>query len=173
VFLRIFGVAATIIPALGTSGTVMVTCGKSGRFLWVSVVNNALLVILMVTGLRWGAVGIATARVATSALVMPWALRYSFAGTPVSVADFMRGVSGPVVASLMMGAALLLLQYLAHLESALLALLAGCGTAIIVYFLAFSVLPGGRAQLQSLANELFVALRRRSSLGVEASRDAT
>jgi PST family polysaccharide transporter len=173
VFLRIFGVAAAIQPALGTSGTVMVTCGKSGRFLVASLVNNAALVILMFTGMKWGAVGIATARVATFVVLMPWLLYYSFAGTPVSVGDFLRSVSRPFVASLTMGAALLLLQYFAPLESALLSLLAGCGTAITAYFLAFNLLPGGRRQLQSLANEVLAALRQRSSMGVEASRDAT
>jgi PST family polysaccharide transporter len=173
VFLRIFGVAAAIQPALGTTGTVMVTCGKSGRFLLVALVSNALLLILMFVGIKWGAVGIATARVASLVLLMPWALYYSFAGTPVSVGDFLRSVSAPFLASLTMGAALLLLQYFADLESGLLSLAAGCGTAITVYFLAFNLLPGGRGQLRSLAKELLAALRQRSSVGVKAGRDAT
>ena len=104
---------------------------------------------------------------------MPWVLYYGFAGTPVSVRDFLRSVSRPVAASLTMGAALLLLQYFAHLESVLLSLLAACGTAIAIYFLAFNLLPGGRGQLRSLKNEFLSVLRRRPSAGVETSRDAT
>lgn len=173
VFLRIFGVIAAIQPALATTGTVMITCGKSGRFLVVALVNNALLVILMFIGIAWGAVGIAAARAATLLLVMPWALHYSFAGTPVSVGDFLRSVSKPSIASLTMGAALLLLQQYAHLESGLSSLLAGAGTALIVYFLAFNLLPGGKAQLQSLVSELLAALRRRSTASVEAGGDAS
>jgi len=173
VFLRIFGVGAAVLPALGTSGTVMITCGKSGRFFVVSLVTNAVLVILMFGGIRWGALGIAAARVATSILVMPWALYYSFAGTPVSVGDFVRSVSRPVLASSAMGAALLVLQRFVELRSVLIALLAGCGAAAVVYVLAFVLLPGGRAQLQSLATELIGALRTRSSARVKASEDAT
>lgn len=63
VFLRIFGVAAAVLPALGTTGTVLVSCGQSGRFFWVSLVNNALMVILMAIGVSGGAVGVAIARV--------------------------------------------------------------------------------------------------------------
>jgi PST family polysaccharide transporter len=173
VFLRIFGLAAAIQPALGTTGIVTITCGNSGRFFVVSLVYNATMVILMFTGIRWGAVGIATARVASLVLLMPWALYYGFAGTPVSVGDFFRSVSRPFIATVTMAAALLLLRYYADLESDLLSLAAGCGAAVPLYFLAFILLPGGRTQLQSLVNELLGALRKRSSIRVEASRDAT
>jgi len=167
VFLQIFSVVAAIRPALGTCGIVQVTCGKSGRFLGVTLVYQAVELILMFVAIRWGAVGIAAARVVTLILGIPWVLRFSFAETPVSVRDFFEACSKPVVASLAMGAVLLLLQYFVHLESALLSLLAGCGTAVIAYFLALNLLPGGRGQLQSLRNEVFTALRQRTSTGVE------
>jgi PST family polysaccharide transporter len=173
VFLRIFGVAAAIQPALGTTGIVMITCGKSGRYFWVSLVYNVVLLIVMVTGIQWGAVGIAAARVTTLILLMPWALYYSFAGTPVPVVDFVRSVSRPFAASFAMGATLLLLRNFGQLEHEVLALTAGCGAAITVYFLTFNLLPGGRAQLQSLASEVIAAMRGRSSIRVKASRDAS
>jgi len=57
----------------------------------------------------------------------------------VSVGDFLLSVSRLFAAILTMGDALLLLRYFAHLDSTLLSLLAGCGAAIIVYFLAFTI----------------------------------
>jgi PST family polysaccharide transporter len=170
VFLRIFSVVAAVRPALGTCGIVQVTCGKSGRFLGVTLAYQTVEVILMFAGIRWGAVGIAAARAVTLILGIPWVLRFSFAETPVSVRDFFQACSRPVVASLTMGAVLLLVQHFVHVESALLSLLIGCGSAVIVYFLVFNVLPGGRGQLQSLASELLAPLRRRSSKGIEASK---
>ena len=165
VFLRIFGIMASIRPAIATTGMVLVTCGKSGRFLMLSVVYSVTSLILMFVGIRWGAVGIATAQVSTAVLLMPWLLYYSLAGSPVSVGAFLRTASRPLVASLTMAAALLLLQNFTHLESALLSLTAACGTAIAVYFLTLNFLPGGRDQLQSLVSELVAALRKRSSVG--------
>ena len=173
VFLRIFGVAAAVQPALGTTGTVMVTCGKSGRFLVVSLVSNVLLIALMFAAVRWGAVGIATARVAAPILLIPWALYYTFAGTPVSVRDFLRGYYRPFLASLVMAGALLYLRSFIELWSAPLSLVLGCGVAAASYLLALRLLPGEKGQLTSLTNELRGALRRKSPLGAKARKDAT
>jgi len=173
VFLRIFAVLATIRPALATCAMVQITCGESGKYLVVALVYSVTSVTLMVIGSQWGAVGIASSHLATVMLITPWMLYYSFAGTPVSSGDFLRSVSRPFVASLGMGAALLLLQNFAHLDHPLLSLAAACGTAITAYFLTFSLLPGGRGQLQTLASELLVSLRRRSAAAIESSTDAT
>ena len=162
VFLRIFSVVAAIQPALGTSGIVMVTRGKSGRFLLVALVSSSLLLVLMLVGIHWGAIGIASGRVLAPLLVMPWALHYAFAGSPVSIRDFVRSAWKPLLASLMMGAGLLLLRYFVPLENALLSLLMGCSASALLYLVAFNLLPGGRAQLQSLVQELLAVLRRRS-----------
>lgn len=172
VFLRIFGVAAAVQPAFGTTGTVMVTCGKSGRFLLVSLVSNALLIALMFAAVGWGAVGIATARVAAPILLMPWVLHYSFAGTPVSAADFLRGCGRPVLASLIMAAALLLLRHYVPFESPALTLVVGCLAAGLVYLLAFQLLPGDKKQLQTLFQELWGSVKRRSPMRVKSHEDA-
>ena len=163
VFLRIFGVAAAIQPAFGTTGTVMVTCGKSGRFLLVSLVSNALLIALMFAAVRFGAVGIATARVAAPILLIPWVLRYSFEGTPVSAGDFVRSVARPCLASATMGAVLLLARDVAFPDRPPLSLLIGVGVALSAYFLSLTLIPGGRNQLQSLSEELYTTLRPRSA----------
>jgi len=173
VFLRIFGVVAAIQPALGTSGTVMITCGRSGRFLVVSLVNNALLALLMFIGVAWGAVGIASARAATLVLVTPWALYYSFAESPVSVSDFVRTVSKPVVASALMAAALIALQRFGAIDNEIVSLAAACGVAPIAYLTGMLLLPGGKDQLQSMAGELRGALRGRSSVGSAPTNDVT
>jgi len=171
VFLRIFGVAAVVLPALGTTGTVMITCGRSGRFFIVALINNLTMVICMVVGIGFGAVGIAVARVATSIVIMPWSLPYSFSGTPVSVGDFLRSISRPCIASAIMGVSLWAFRRVAPLESEVLALLGGAAAAGLVYFLAFLLIPGGRNQVQSLAAELLGVIRNRSSVRVKADED--
>ena len=163
VYLRIFGVAGAILVPVGTSGTIQITRGQSGRYLVVNLVYSVALVGLMFVGAIWGVVAIAAARLVTLVVVSPWALHFAFSGSPISVRDFLRTVSRPVAASLAMGGALLLLQYSASLDSPLLTLLAACGTAISVYFLAFNLLPGGRRQLKSLLGEVVGVLKARAS----------
>lgn len=173
IFLRIFGVVAAIQPALGTTGTVMITRGRSGRFLIVSLVNNALLALLMFVGVPWGAVGIAGARAATLVLMTPWTLRYSLFESPVSPADFLRTVAKPAAASGIMAAALLALQRFGGIENVFLSLGAACGLAPVAYLVGMLLLPGGKEQVQSLTSELVSALRRRSAVGGTPTNDVT
>jgi len=163
VYLRIFGVAGAILVPVGTTGTIQITRGQSGRYLVVNLVYSVALVGLMFVGAIWGVVAIAAARLVTLVVVSPWALHFAFSGSPISVRDFLRTVSRPVAASVAMGGALLLLQSWAPLDSPLLKLLASCGTAISVYFLAFNLLPGGRRQLKSLLGEVVGVLKARAS----------
>ena len=116
--------------------------------------------------------GIASARVAAIFLAVPWALSYTFAGSPVSLGDFVRTVSGPLVAALAMGVALSVLRTATDLENAALSLALGAVAALVVYFLTLNFLPGARGQLHSLVSEVVSALRRRSATGVEGRGDA-
>lgn len=162
VFLQIFGVAAAIRPAVGTSGIVLVTCGHSGRFLLVAVVHSVTLGILMVGGVPWGAQGVAVAHVSTTVLLMIPKLYYSFAGTPVTMGDFFQAVFRPIIAGSAMALALAALRCVVPLDSAVICVLVGCATAAVVYFAALALLPGGWRQLNTLAHDVLTAMRRRS-----------
>ena len=122
----------------------------------------------MLVGATWGVIAIAAGRLVTLVLVSPWALRFSFAGSPVSVGDFLRTISRPVVASLVMGGALFTLQFWDPVESALVALSMAFCVAAGVYFLTFVFLPGGRRQLESLLAEVFGAVKAHASKAGQA-----
>jgi len=173
VFVRIFGGVAAISPALSTSSLILLTRGMSGKLLAVTLVSSASLVILMLVGASWGAVGIAAAHLATPVLLAPWLLYFTMRKTPVSVGDFLLTISKPLVASLAMASAVALFRAVVHLESALLSLALGSVTATTAYFSAYSLLPGGWAQLHWLASELTALLSRRSSTKVKPRRNKT
>jgi PST family polysaccharide transporter len=162
-FLRIFAVIATIQPSAGSSSMVLLTRGRSGRFLVMNLVYSATLLSLMLVGGQWGALGIASARAIALFLVIPWALSYCLADTPVSVTDFVRTLSKPIVASLAMAACLVTFRHVWEFGSAPISLTIGSGMALLAYFLVFALLPGGLAELRSLPRELIDALQRRSS----------
>lgn len=159
--LQLFGIVASIEPALATSGIVLITCGKTGRLLLVNAVSSSVLAVLVFVGAQWGAVGVAGARVATLALTLLWGPYYSFSGTPVSARDFARTASRPVVAGLVMGGGLLLLRTYSTLSPHLLSLLVGAVVAGTLYVGALIALPGGRERLVSFLSEVVSALRRR------------
>ena len=161
VFLQILGLAAIIRPAMGTSGIVLVTTGRSGRFLVLVFAHSLVLALLMAIGIPWGAEGIVLAHVSTSALFILPNLYYSFAGTPVSVADFFTVVSRPFFASALMALVLAGLRGIVPLGNGLACLLAGCGTAIVVYFVSLAIYPGGWLQLRGLFQDAMAGLRHR------------
>jgi hypothetical protein len=105
--------------------------------------------------------------------LIPWALHYTLAGTPVRVGDFVRTVRRPLLAALIMAGGLLLLRSSMSLESAALELALGCIASPALYVVSFQLLPGERRELQSVLAELRSTLRRRSSVRVKASNDAT
>src|SRR5262249_2777321 len=89
-FMRIFALAAFIRPALSTTGTVLVTCGRSRRLLVLTFLGQLALLVFLVVGLPWGPRAVALAYVLTPTLLMVPNLHYSFVQTPVGVASFFR-----------------------------------------------------------------------------------
>ena len=163
VFLRLFGVVAMIQPSTGTTGMILVTRGRTGRYLRLHLVYNITLIGLMFLGTIWGAVGVATARVTALLLVSPWALYYALHDSPVSTRDFLGAVSKPLMASFAMGATALLSRNFLQIDNRIASLAVGFAVAAGTYVVSLALLPGGRKELGGLAAELLTALRRRSS----------
>jgi PST family polysaccharide transporter len=163
IYLRIFALLACIRPALSTFAIVMVTCGRSARFFMVSVVHSALLIGLMVAGIRFGAVGVATAHLLTAILLTPWLLRYALEQTPVSASLFWRSIAKPAIASVAMAAVASAVHELRPADAPVVALAVGCATAVPSYFVALCALPGGRKELKTFVSELTSALRTPTS----------
>jgi PST family polysaccharide transporter len=161
-FIRIFGVAAAIRPAVATSAVVLITCGHSARYLRAAIAHSLLLAALMAAGLAWGAEGVAVAHVSATVIALWPKLWYSFLDTPVSVGLFVRSVRVPVVAGLATGAAVLALRRGLALPDAQ-ALAAGVGLGSAVYVAASLAQGEGRRRIGALALDLRAALRRRSS----------
>lgn len=164
VFVRIFGVAAAIRPAVATSAIVLITRGESARYLWVAVIHSVVLTVFLLFGVRWGAEGIAVAHVATTVVLMVPKLYWSFARTPVTVGLFLGAVGAPVVAGAVMTLGLLALRNLMPLAGVVYPLIAGAGVGGTLYAAAWLAQPRGRRQFTALANDLQFLLERRPIL---------
>src|SRR5690606_8326035 len=84
-FVGIFGVMAAVRPVLGTSAMVLVTCGRSTRYLVLTIVYSVVSASLMMIGLNWGAAGIALALVVVRLLLLYSDLYFSVVVTRIPV----------------------------------------------------------------------------------------
>lgn len=160
-FIRIFGVAAAIRPAVATSAVVLITCGHSARYLRAAIAHSLLLAVLMCAGLAWGPEGVAVAHVSATVIALWPKLWYSFLETPVSVRLFARSVRVPVAAGLATLAGMLALRHLLPPGRDLPALLVGATVGPALYLAACLLQGEGRARLAGLGGDLRSALQRR------------
>ena len=59
--LRIFAVAGFVTPIVGSFQLVMVSCGKTRQYLTWGIISGFCMFISYVSGIRWGAIGVAYA----------------------------------------------------------------------------------------------------------------
>ena len=158
--LCIFALAASIRPTMGTSGMVLVTSGKSKTYLVVVLMHSVTLVLCLLVGIRWGAQGIAMAHLAKALLIAVPTLYYSLRGSPISFGNFLATVSRPVMATLVMSLALVLVRVTLPQPSMFTSVALGGAVAAASYFCAWMFLPGGKSELRALLSDL-AAVRNR------------
>jgi PST family polysaccharide transporter len=154
---RILAIAAIIEPLYSTCGMVMITQGKSKRFLGWMIVYGASLLVAFFIGIHWGAIGIAVGYTVTHYALMIPALWIGFKDTPLSISLFFKTISMPACFSMIMAALLLLLaQGTSSLGSP-----ARIGLSLLVagtaYFGLWLILPRSREQLSDDFSSVFSA----------------
>jgi PST family polysaccharide transporter len=160
--LRILAITSFIEPALNTVGTIMLTCGKSRKYLTVGVVWSVVTASSYVAGVPWGVEGIALGRLAITWLTLVPFLLWIFKDTPIDLRLFASAISRPGVASLLMAALLYNLKVSEVLGSPMVTLMV-CGILMpFLYFSFFLLIPGGRAAIRELWTDLASAFESRN-----------
>jgi O-antigen/teichoic acid export membrane protein len=162
VILRIFALVACLRPLSTSISLVQITCGRSKAYFYINVMRSVVLVLLMLVGLQWGAVGVAAAFLAEMLLTLWPTLHYSFRNTPVAMSSFLTAIVRPLMASLGMTLALVLLRPVLPVHVAFVALVLGGAIAAAVYLGVWIVLPGGTHELRELVSDLRAELRKRA-----------
>ncbi len=145
---KVFAIGAFIQPVAGISSVVLITCGRTRRyFLWgvISAVGTATSLSI---GIPWGPMGVAVAFAIFNYVILVPSLVFSFRDTPVSLSVFMRAISVPVLASLGMGAALLLFRTQTAIFPNILQILISLLFAAIIYCGIWYFIPGGKGKLR-------------------------
>jgi PST family polysaccharide transporter len=162
--LMILSLGTFIKEPVRWSAHVLITRGKSKRFLKLTVLQNVTLVIFMVIGVRWGITGVATADViATYLLVIP-TLHLSLKGSPVTIRMFVATVSRPAIASIAMAVSIRLLHQSIPAIGAPAFLLLASAVAAGSFLGIWMLLPGGRVELAGLIADVRAAVGRKIAI---------
>ena len=156
---RILAVAMFIKPVFSTVGFVMVTCGKTGRYVAAGVLDSIVLVAAVAVGVMWGPRGVAAGHVVATYIVFLPLVWWTLKGTPVGLSLWLRSIARPVVCSLIMVAVLYGVFNVIVVTSNLAVSIAYIAIGAITYFLAMWSLPGGRQNLTTLLRDIQSALR--------------
>ena len=155
---RILALAAFIAPASDTTGLLLVTCGKTKRYLNLGLVTGLVLLLAFSIGIHWGAVGVAYGYLTAAYTLLVLRLYYSFEGTPVSARAFWKSIETPLVASGAMVMVLVVLDNLVSVHNTLSVLTIAVPVSVVAYLLAWIVMPGGKAKLDEIVHDLSTSL---------------
>jgi PST family polysaccharide transporter len=93
-------VAAFIQPTSGLAGSLLISLGRTKRYLQCGLFNMSLIVLSFCIGIMWGATGVAVSYAIVNYVVLyPW-LRWAFKESPVSIQDFLKACYLPAATSL-------------------------------------------------------------------------
>jgi len=161
-FIRIFGVGGMFQSVFSTIGFVLVSTGRSRELFMLGIAYSTIKSLLMLFGLSWGPVGVATADVAATLAMFSPFLYVTVRNSPITIIAFLRALSRPFTSSVLLIIVLMGFRSTFSLAPAFLSLIAGVSVTAIVFPLIWLVLPGGRFEFRTLRSAVSVALARSS-----------
>jgi PST family polysaccharide transporter len=159
-FFRIFAIAAFIRPVLGTTGTVLITCGQSRRLLVMTVVSQVTLMAFILAGIGWGPTGVAMAQMLTPLVLLVPNLYYSFAASPVTPAVFFGALRSPFLACAVMVLGLIAVRAATPDLKTLPTLALGFVSGVTLYWGACILQSSSRREISNLIGDVGVSLQR-------------
>jgi PST family polysaccharide transporter len=162
---RIFaalGVAALIQPIANTTGWLFISQGRTNDMFRYGLVASTVIVAAIVSGLPWGAAGVATLYaliwvVIVTPLLFYWVGRKG----PVRPRDFYVTVAPAFCAALGVLVALFLFRRAGVIVNPLAGLVASFGIACVVALLILYAIPAGRRALRDFREVAAIVLRKR------------
>ncbi|UCG57801.1 MAG: oligosaccharide flippase family protein, partial [Phycisphaerales bacterium] len=146
---RVMAITAFIQTAGTTKGAVLLSLGKSKRYLIWGVINALFTISAFVVGLPWGAIGIALSYAAVNYVILLPSLWYCFRETPVSVATFLEAVSLPMIASICTGVVVFFFYSSLSGQSDAVSVGICFIVGLLVYLSLLALMPGGIRTLRN------------------------
>jgi len=145
-----------IQPPLSLIGTVLLSSGKTTRYLQFGIYNAVIVSIAFVIGVNWGPVGVAISYAIAHYLSAYPFLVWSFSGTHVKPLDFCAAIIKPACASLLATVVILVASIVISTGSVWIELAWKASLFGTFYLLAFSLLPKGAAEIRDYFQMLLI-----------------
>jgi PST family polysaccharide transporter len=161
---QILAITAFIQPVWSTMGVVLLSLGQSGRTLRFGIFHSSVVVASFAIGIRWGAIGVASAYTVAEYLILFPSVWYCFRRTPITVAALIRTIARPTIASLVMALAILLAHPLLVNQRDIVIIGACFVIGFSAYFLAWAVMPAGMQTLRDFVRYVSLIFRRQERI---------
>ena len=144
--------AAVLQPVLGTAGWVLISLGQAKRLMYWGLISVPAILLSVIVGLPWGALGVATSYTGCIFILLVPCLLYTFRYSPISLVGFFKAIGCPLTISLVMYISLELAKYYLMFHSSVWTVLSCSFAALLVAILCLILWPKAR-------NEVFDNLR--------------
>jgi len=148
VLFKILAIAGLIETVSSTTGLVLISTGRSRKYLLLGAVGALVICLAFAVGLPWGAKGVATAYTIANYLILFPTLIYAYKDTPVQLGDFFSSIYKPLLASTAMGAVCFVLLGNLYYLSDFVVLIICFIIGLLVYLLATIIFSGGAKDIR-------------------------
>lgn len=148
--LTIFAIAGFVTPIVGTLQLLMISCGKTSRYLHWGMINGICLISAYIIGINWGVEGVAYTYMGINYLLLLGALNFCLKETPVNILFIMGNISVATISSVGAGVVLMgLIPYLPK-SGSLTRIAISLPIFVLCYQGIICCLPKGRRQMAEL-----------------------
>jgi PST family polysaccharide transporter len=174
ILFKIMAITGFIQTPAGIRGIVLVSLGRSSRYLKFGMFNSIATVASFIIGLSWGVVGVATSYAIVNYLILIPSLWYCFRFSPITTVVFLQAVLRPTIASLCMGAVILPIHSFMSNQSDLVTIGVCFAIGVLTYLLVLVVTPGGTQVLREFLSYIPLLWKDRTNLngGIPNARSA-
>lgn len=167
---RILAFSTFVSPIVVMLGLIMLSTGQSRRYFFWGLFTSLSTIIAFLIGIKWGVIGLAVSWLVSTALNLTFSLFFVFKGTSVGIVSALKSIYKPTIASIGMGAVLLitytwLSSFHVVLQMALSVLLGS-----VIYLVIWMLFPGGYKNIIEFASYPLSLLKSKKGITINVTK---